>query len=98
MSDTPVVKKEDNDVASKTAAPVIPVSETSEVVIKTTENENDDNSQENGNDYLRTRKGDRLGNTAKRQRLLKKEQDTWVCFYSKSLRFLDNEVLTRTYF
>lgn len=85
MSDTPVDKKEDNDVASKTAPPIIPVSETSETVVKATENENDDNSKQNDNDYLRTRKGDKLGNTAKRQRLLKKEQDTWVCFYRKLL-------------
>lgn len=39
-----------------------------------------ENTEKNADEFIRTRKGDNIGNTAKRQRLLKKEPDTWVCF------------------
>ena len=39
-----------------------------------------ENTGKKADEFIRTRKGDSIGNTAKRQRLLKKEPDTWVCF------------------
>lgn len=77
MTDTSESKvpQETNEVVSGTvAAPVAPSAEITEPVVDS------ENTEEKTDNFVRTRKGDNIGNTAKRQRLLKKEPDTWVCF------------------
>lgn len=88
MTDTPIEKREgDDDVVTTTTTPILANAEstetttTKETVINENNDDENENSAEDPNDYLRIRNGDRLGSTAKRQRLLKKEQNTWVCFF-----------------
>lgn len=77
MTDTSESKstQEINDVVSEAVAE--PVTAATEVAAPVVDAEN---TEKKTDEFIRTRKGDSIGSTAKRQRLLKKEPDTWVCF------------------
>lgn len=87
--ETPVI---DNDAVPSLAASSVETTETtSEATMEPTQEptkestEEPTSSDQKSEQYQRrapTRKGGNLASEAKRQRLLEKEPDTWVCFWT----------------